>query len=132
MRKLVLMILFIYNLSLQAATPVVDYVAIEKILLMLSELEDHYKKMEEQLVEAKLHTGLLSGKNLFSDTYNTDKDKNAREWAPDSIEDFEDMINLGFNPGDLADRYEYYQYKFPSIDPATIDTKNPNSPHNSC
>ncbi|MGA2655154.1 MAG: type IV secretion system protein [Gammaproteobacteria bacterium] len=129
MRNFILFLLCIYSACVAAVTPVVDHLAIQKILLMLNQLEDQYDRMKDQLDEAKLHTDFLSGENSFSDIYNTDKEKHAREWAPNSIEDFEDMIAQGFNPGDLADRYEYYQYKFPGIDIDQIDAKNPNSAH---
>jgi hypothetical protein len=110
-----------------AAMPVVDNVAIANIVLMLDELEAQYDKMTLQLKEAEKHSGFLSGKNAFSDLHNTTVDKQAREWAPDTIEAFEDMIASGFNPGDLADRYAYYQTKFPALSYEYIEPKNPNS-----
>lgn len=129
MHKYIFLLGLFFNYHITyAATPVVDYLAIDQIILTINELEKHYRKMEDQLKEAQMQTSLISGENTFSDLYNSNTDKRAREWAPDSIEEFEDMVESGFNPGDLSDRYAYYQAKFPAVELDKIDAKNPNSP----
>lgn len=134
MRKLFLSVCFLFNANSYATTPVIDQAAIAKIGVMINELEAQYDQMREHFKESQLHTGFLSdqlssitGKNSYSDIYNNAADKQARAWAPNSIEEFEDMVQHGFNPGDLADRYAYYQEKFPAADIDSIDPKNPNS-----
>lgn len=135
MAKLCMFIMLLFSLPIYAVTPVVDYMAIEEIVAMLTQLKSQYEKMKEQLAQAELHNTHLSthlpsltGENAFSDILNSNHDKAARVWAPDSIDDFENMLTNGFNPGDLEDRYTYYQEKFPAIEADKIDPKNPDSP----
>lgn len=129
MRKLILSVICLFNFNAYAATPVIDAAAIAKIGLMIDELEKQYQQLIEQTGFLEGHLESITGKNIFSDLYNTSQDKQARAWAPNSIEEFEEMVEYGFNPGDLSDRYAYYQEKFPGIEPDHIDPKNPNSPH---
>ncbi len=129
MRNITLILLICYHFTAHAMTPVIDEAAIIKIGFMIDELKAQYEQMQKHFNEAQIHTDLLSGKNAYSDLYNSNADKDTREWAPNSIEEFEDMVNHGFNPGDLEDRYTYYQTKFPAVDLDKIDSKNPNSAH---
>ncbi len=119
MRQLIFgTMLFCFNAY--AVTPVIDAKAILEIGLVIEELQEQFLIMEKQLIA-------VIGENAYDELFNTATDKSKRVWAPNSIEEFEDMVENGFNPGDLADRYAYYQEKFPSLDSDQIDPKNPNS-----
>ncbi len=135
MRKLFIIIIIIFHEKTYATgMPVIDATAIGQIILMIEELQRQYDQMTEHLEVTQINSDYLfdqlesiTGKNEFDSFYNTSSDKQARVWAPNSIEEFEDMVDHGFNPGDLSDRYSYYQEKFPAIPADTIDPKNPNS-----
>jgi hypothetical protein len=134
MRNVIILISLVWQIPVYASMPVIDAAAIAQIVSVYDQLRDQYKRMKEQLDEATFQSGVLTdqldsiiGENPFGDIYNSNDDKESRAWAPDSIEEFEDMIQYGFNPGDLADRYAYYQEKFPGTDPETIDPKNSQS-----
>ncbi len=126
--------MFILSAQVYAATPVIDNVAISKMVSMLSELDKQLSQMQTHYEEALMQSGILTnqlsamtGENLFSDIYNNTQVKDARVWAPNSIEEFEEMLKNGFNPSDFLDRYEYYLQKFPAIAMEQIEAKNPNS-----
>jgi len=122
MRYLFGTIIIFVHLSVHASMPVIDAAAIAKMLVMIDRLKQQYTQMKDDFAESQLQSGVLSdqlssimGAYPFGDIYNTINDKSERAWLPNSVEEFEDMLRFGFNPGDLADRYAYYQEKFPAI-----------------
>lgn len=127
MKKLILGLLFVSQNAMSAATLVYDPEAVAQMLAVYNELKDHYKHLKEQTGLMGEQLDSIIGSNPFGDLHNSSADKQYRIWAPNSIQEFEDMLSEGFNPGDLADRYAYYQDKFPGRDPNQIDPKNPNS-----
>jgi hypothetical protein len=103
-------------------TSVLDQANLEQAKLLYDEVDEQLNVLVEQ-VEA------ITGETTYGDLINDELDKLQRQWDYDLVDEFNDMVEAGYNPGDINDRMKYYAELYPEADLDDINPGDPNSIH---